>query len=160
VADISSGRRITEDVAIGVGGGFVTLGAVLLAPSHQGLVVVVGIVLCIGAIAAAEIRRRPSSGPEALEPRYNQSPPYRTMRGADTGIVWHSVGIFNPSTGSTARRVGLHLVGMEPHPRHVLMNLEPFIPYVVPLASGGDASVGVTLGPRREVGMARRWHGR
>jgi hypothetical protein len=86
---------------------------------------------------------------EPLRPRYDESPPYRTPRADNAWVTEHRVGVFNPGD-ETAHRVSLHLVSMEPYPRHILNDMQPVIPYAVPLLSGGDEVVGITLGPGRE----------
>lgn len=88
--------------------------------------------------------------PEPLQPRYDQSPAYRHAAEPSPGITEHRVGVFNP-LGLSARRVRMYLVRMDPYPRNVLEpRYQPVIPYTVPLQSGGDPSVGHTIGSRQE----------
>jgi hypothetical protein len=65
-------------------------------------------------------------------------------------VVEHRVGIFNPPDNPAIDGVRVNLIDMNPHPRHVLNAMTPVIPYTVPLVTGGDATVGLTLHPGRE----------
>lgn len=88
--------------------------------------------------------------PEPLQPRYDQSSDYRHPMESQSWITEHRVGVFNPP-GATARRVRMHLVRMDPYPRNILQpQYQPVIPYAVPLQSGGDPRVGLTIGPGQE----------
>lgn len=92
----------------------------------------------------------PTPQRKPVQPRYGQSSPYRVPRGAETPWVGqHRVGVFNPDA-QAAHRVGVHLVSMDFYPRNVLNDMQPAIPYPVPLLSGGDGVIGVTLAPGRE----------
>jgi hypothetical protein len=55
--------------------------------------------------------------------------------------------IFNPGP-DPVHRVRIHLVSMS-QPRHV-NGYQPVIPYLVPMLSGGDSSIGITLAPKTE----------
>jgi hypothetical protein len=101
--------------------------------------------------AAAVSGPPPLAAPlEPLQPRYDQSEPYRHPRGVEAWqVVDHRIGILNPSE-QEARRVQVHLVSVHPVPRNVPGDTHPVTPYVVPPLSGGDGSVGVAVAPGRQ----------
>jgi len=87
-----------------------------------------------------------------LQPRYSQSEPYRHPQGDSDWIIEHRLGVFNPGS-QVADRVRVELARMEPYPRHVHNGYDPVIPYVVPLLTGGNESVGTTL----QAGTEELW---
>lgn len=86
---------------------------------------------------------------QPLIPRHDQSPHYQQRRDDATTVVQHRVGILNPDEDA-ASLVRIHLEAVEPPPRHVLNNMVPVTPSAVPLLTGGDAAIGITLPPGRE----------
>jgi hypothetical protein len=95
-------------------------------------------------------KTREKTAVQVLEPRYNNNLfRYRHPRDNAPWTIQHRLGIFNLAEHDI-RHVRLHLTSMTPRPRNVLNDLHPVIPYRPPLLSGGDASIGITLGPRTE----------
>jgi hypothetical protein len=83
-----------------------------------------------------------------LEPRYEQRPPYR-QPSANSFMVEHRIGVYNPKEQPIATHVRVELVALTPYPRHVAQ-YPPVIPFAVPMVNGGDEHIGITLPPGRE----------
>ena len=84
----------------------------------------------------------------SLGARYDEtSSQYRHPYSGQPWISEHCVGVFSPGPDPVSH-VRVHLVSMS-QPRHV-NGYEPVIPYLVPLLSRGDSSIGITLAPGTE----------
>jgi hypothetical protein len=85
-------------------------------------------------------------GPAALQPHYEQSPPYRLP---NEHMLHHRIGIRNPAGNPTAHRVRLQWAGMSPQPR-IDLGYPPVTPQAVPMVAGGDPAIGISLPPGQE----------
>jgi hypothetical protein len=84
-----------------------------------------------------------------LQARYQEAEPYRRASQPGSRLIEHHIGVFNPPEGVTAPYVKVHLVQMEPMPRND-GGRPPFIPYALPMQSGGDETIGIALPPGQE----------
>ena len=111
---------------------------------------VVGVAVLLLIWALILYLRRTSRAPMPLQPHYDQSDHYRhTDQQGPHAIFQHRLGVSNPARGSSADRVRVHLVSMAPFPKND-GGRSPVIPYAVPLLSGGNENVGISLPPGRE----------
>jgi hypothetical protein len=85
-------------------------------------------------------------GPAALQPYYNQSPPYRLP---NEHMLHHRIGIRNPAGNPTAHGVRLQWTGVSPRPR-IDLGYPPVTPQAVPMVAGGDPAIGISLPPGQE----------
>lgn len=139
---------MTAAVALGI-----TLLGVAAARDHfPGFLVIVAVVGLGGGLVGVILTYvwPQAAGPSALQPRYEQKPPYRHPQSAeDWAIVEHRLGIFNPQGNPAIYGVRVTLLNMT-QPRHVMNGMDPFIPYLVPPQSGGDAAAGLKVAPGTE----------
>jgi hypothetical protein len=112
---------------------------------------VIALVIFVAASILVEVlARRADKTKPSVQPLYDEnSTQYRQPR--PPNMFEHRVGLFNASEAEPLTHVQVHLVDMSPLPRHRLNNYEePFFPYALPMASGGDKSIGISLPPGRE----------
>lgn len=163
-----TGRDILREVALGLGS---ALGAAFIATAfHAHLLVILGAgagacFAVVGVVEVMERRKRrkllprptesheleapaPESRhePQPLQPHYEEREPYCQPNGH---MSEHRIGIRNPAGNPEATGVRLHWIGMSPQPKTDL-GYPPVTPQAVPVLTGGDPAIGISLPSRRE----------
>jgi hypothetical protein len=142
-------REVGRALIYGIVGGLVVAIVAVWAGTRDPLILLYFALAAAVVVATGfELIQRLSVGRrQLLQPRYSQDARYRDQQ-ADSGIVQHRVGVRNPNRFSVDR-VRIYVKEMAPRPRKD-GGYPPVIPSTLPMASGGDPSIGISLGPGRE----------